>query len=62
MNRQNSFNGLQLEDNLLFNDEVDSVATVQLHIFVDDGQFDLLPKTEAVEFQFVTQTSLISRF
>lgn len=49
MNGQYSFDGLQLQYNLLFNNEVDSVATGKLHILVYDRQFDLLPKSEVVE-------------
>ncbi len=51
---QNAFNPLQFYDDLLFNNEVDSVAAIKLHILVDDRQLYLLSKVEAVKLHLVT--------
>ena len=62
MDRQDSLDCFQLDHDFVFNNEVDSVATVELHIFIDDRQLDLLPKVEAVKLQFAAHACLVCRF
>src|ERR1035437_2491184 len=58
--RQNILNGLELEDDLIVDDQVEPVTAVKLDSFVCDRYLDLLPKWDFPEFQFMTQASLIS--
>ena len=37
MDGQDAFHSLQLNYHLLFDDEVNAIATVKVHVFIDEG-------------------------
>ena len=61
MNRENRFDGLQLQDNLFINDKVHPITTLQLDTLVDHWQVDLIPKWNCTKLELVTQALTIRR-
>jgi hypothetical protein len=61
MKGRESFYRLNLKDKVVFDDNVDSIAVLQLDLFVDHRQQHLLPKSNRCSLQFKTQAFLVSR-
>jgi hypothetical protein len=61
MKGRESLYGLDLEDKVVFDDNVDSIAVLQLDLFIDYGQGHLLAKSDRCSLQFKTQAFLVSR-
>ena len=53
------FNGLQLKDDLVFHQQVDSISAIELDPFASYGERELAYHAKSPYRQFVGQTSLV---
>ncbi len=62
MDRQNPFDGFQLNDHFIIHDHVDLVSTLELQSFVRDREIHLAREWQSAKMQFVAEALLISGF
>jgi len=62
MHRGDLFNGLQLDDDLVFHHQVGTKAFIEMDVVVDDGNGLLADDVKASKDQFMGQDGLIDRF
>ena len=60
--RQQFFDGLQLDDDAVFDDEVYSVGRVQLNALIDDWQSHLMPECQSIFRELIAQTGIVRAF
>jgi hypothetical protein len=58
---QQRFDSLYLDDELVFNDEVEAIGTLQPHAFVHDGNGNLAAKSQTTQGQLMNERTLIDR-
>jgi len=56
------FNTLQLQNNRLLNNQIDSITTVKLDTFILDRQRDLALKSKPTQIKLAAQTLLVGGF
>jgi len=59
MNWSQAINGLNLYNDRFFDEKVQAVATIQLHLSIDHGQWLLLLYLQAAFYKFKSQTGLV---
>jgi hypothetical protein len=57
--REQLFNGLQFDDDAVFDEKVYAVARVDLNVVVKDGQPELMIETDAILLQLISKTSIV---
>ena len=62
MNPQNLFDSFEFKDQLLLNEYVNTISTVQADLFISHWHRMFLCKTDARAGKFVRKTCLVSRF
>ncbi len=61
VNGSEFLNRLQFNHDLIVNNEVYSIATIQMYCFVVDREWDFGSKRNTAQCKFMTKTGLISR-
>jgi len=59
MDRENFRNGFELHNDGFLDEQIDSIARLQLDILIRDRQLDLRPNTKAAFTKLICQTHLI---
>src|SRR5258708_2064987 len=59
MERQQRLDGLQFDDNAVFDEEIDSISGVEHHILVDNRKFDLMFETQSVSAELVLEAGVV---
>jgi hypothetical protein len=62
MDWEDPFDGLQLNDDFVTNDQIYFVSAIKLQTLIRDGKIDLALEGYAPKMKFVAQTLFVSRF